>query len=142
MTIDVSKLGELEPLTEEQGRRCIDVANEIRDRVPVHWTNRGHFGPAGWKWTHALCPSLSVICTVGYWDGLCWIHASIAWEKKMPGYDELVKLKSEFVGEDGKAIMVLPAAAEHVNIHKFALHLYSCLDEDPLPDFTMGSGSI
>jgi hypothetical protein len=45
-----------------------------------------------------------------------------------------------FVGSARKAVMVLPAEEEHVNIHPFCLHLYSPLDRDPLPDFRMNGG--
>ena len=71
-----------------------------------------------------------------------WLHASIARPKMMPTYDDLTELKQTFIGKDRKAIMVLPAEAEHVNIHNYCLHLFACLGEDPLPDFTKGSGQI
>lgn len=75
-------------------------------------------------------------------DGKNWRHLSIAHPRRMPTYDELTYLKRHWAGEDAKAIMVFPAKAEHVNIHPNCLHLFVCLDGDPLPDFTQGTGSI
>ena len=75
-------------------------------------------------------------------DGRRWLHMSMAHPFRMPSYDDLTYLKRHWAGEDRKCIMVLPAKDEHVNIHKTCLHLWCCLDDDPLPDFTMGTGSI
>jgi len=74
-------------------------------------------------------------------DGKRWAHFSIAHKKRIPTWDELKDAKQLFLG-DLKAIQILPAKKEYVNIHLFCLHLFSCLDGDPLPDFTGGSGSL
>lgn len=71
-----------------------------------------------------------------------WLHFSIAHPRRLPSWNELVEAKEIFMGRDGKAIQVIPARKEHVNIHPNCLHLFSCLDHDPLPDFTRGSGSL
>jgi hypothetical protein len=47
-----------------------------------------------------------------------------------------------FIGDGRKAIQVFAPVAEHVNIHEFCLHLWHCLDGDPLPDFTRGGPTI
>jgi hypothetical protein len=87
--------------------------------------------------------NLAVIASFAqYGDGKFWLHLSISHRRRMPTYDELTYLKRHWIGDDRKAIMVLPEAKEHVNIHPRCLHLFCCLDGDPLPDFTMGSGSI
>lgn len=77
-----------------------------------------------------------------YSDGKFWLHLSMSHRRRMPTYDELTYLKRHWIGDDRKAVMVLPEKKEHVNIHPRCLHLFCCLDDDPLPDFTMGSGSI
>ncbi len=132
----------LPQLTDEQEERCEAEAERIRQVVPSHW----QFIPgwdSGGRYVHLICPAMSVIFSVAYYgDGRCWIHASIARAKMMPTYEDVMKLKNEFIGMDRKAILVLPAVSEHVNIHEHALHLFCCLDDDPLPDFTMGTGSI
>ena len=112
----------------------------------------GKSPPSGWlldegradgaRWVNTKL-RISVIGSVAQeLDGQTWAHVSIASPDRMPSYEDLVYLKRHWLGDDRKAIMVLPAKAEHVNIHGFALHLFCCLDEDPLPDFTHGSGSI
>jgi len=63
-------------------------------------------------------------------------------QKRITNYEELTYLKRHWAGDDRKCIMVLPAKKEHVNIHPNVLHLFCCLDEDPLPDFTRGLGMI
>ena len=108
--------------------------------------------PAGWivaeqrydgaKWVHVR-GRMSVIGSIAIEEDLrTWVHLSIAHRKRMPTYNDLAFLKKYWLGDDRKAIMVMPAKAEHVNIHKYCLHLWCCLDDDPLPDFTKGMGSI
>ena len=75
-------------------------------------------------------------------DGNHWLHLSISHQKRIPTYDELTYLKRHWAGPDKKCIMVLPPSDEHVNIHKFCLQLFCCLDADPLPDFTWGLPTI
>ena len=69
-------------------------------------------------------------------DGRDWLHLSMSHRKRVPNYDELVYLKKHWAGENRKAIMVLPASEEHVNIHPNVLHLFVCISGDPLPDFS------
>jgi hypothetical protein len=75
-------------------------------------------------------------------DGKKWLHMSMSHRKRVPTYDELIYLKRNWIGEDRKAIMVLPEKEKHINIHPFVLHLFCCLDGDPLPDFTQGGDTI
>lgn len=66
-----------------------------------------------------------------------WRHVSISRPDKIPSYDDLALAKRAFVGDDAKAIMVLPPADKHVNIHPFVLHLFAPHDgSDPLPEFS------
>jgi hypothetical protein len=75
-------------------------------------------------------------------DGRLWLHTSLSRRGRIPSYEDLVYLKRHWIGDDRKAVMVLPKRSEHVNIHPYVLHLFSCMDEDPLPDFTHGRGSL
>lgn len=120
--------------------------NQLPPKIlPANWTPIGEFGPGGWTYVDRR-RRLSVIQTLSdkndFGDGRTWLHVSIASPDRMPTYDELIELKATFVGEDRKAIMVLPPRSEHVNIHPNCLHLYCCLDGDPLPDFTTGKEMI
>lgn len=74
-------------------------------------------------------------------DGKRWIHLSMSHKNRVPYWDELKDAKFIFLG-DRKAIQVFPSKAEWVDICPYALHLFSCLDEDKLPDFSRGSGSL
>jgi hypothetical protein len=85
---------------------------------------------------------LRVIASIGVEnDGKAWLHVSCSFAKGLPEYEDMTAVKRVFIGKDRKAIQVFPAEKEHVNIAE-VLHLYSCLEEDSLPDFTHGTGSI
>lgn len=75
-------------------------------------------------------------------DGREWVHASLSRRSRMPTYEDMALVKRLFIGEEKKAIQIFPPGSEHVNIHNFCLHLFHCVDEDVLPDFTRGSGLI
>lgn len=75
-------------------------------------------------------------------DGLRWLHMSCSRADKLPSWLDLRSVKDLFVGVDKVAIQVLPKQTEFVNIHPRVLHLFSCLDDFSLPDFTRGTGSL
>jgi hypothetical protein len=60
----------------------------------------------------------------------------------MPGYIELKEAKDLFIGPELEAYQVFPKALKHVSIHPNCLHLWCCLDNPILPDFTRGGLSI
>lgn len=84
---------------------------------------------------------LVVLVGVGIWEGKGWIHVSCSHRDKVPSWKELCEVKDQFIG-DHKAIQVFPKKAEYVNIMPNCLHLWACLSDDGLPDFTKGFGSI
>lgn len=75
-------------------------------------------------------------------DGKRWLHVSCAYASRLPSWEDLRMVKDLFIGPDRAAYQVLPPTAKHVNIHSYCLHLWSCVDGDPLPDFTQGGDSI
>lgn len=81
---------------------------------------------------------LTVILEVECVDGELWAHLSMSvmrrGHERTPTWTELRWCKEYFLG-DRKAIQVLPPRAEYVNINPHVLHLYTCLERDPLPDF-------
>ncbi len=86
---------------------------------------------------------LKVICSCSQEvDGHWWMHVSGSHRDRQPSYKELREIKDMFVGKQRKAIQVFPKEEEYVNLAKFVLHLWSCLDHDPFPDFTAGTGSL
>lgn len=89
---------------------------------------------------------ISLIVTVeDHDDGRKWVHISIAKPPHIigsPGWDDLVLARNAIVGPNAKAIQVLPPVEEHVNFHPKCFHIFHCLSEDPLPDFTRGKGIL
>ena len=81
---------------------------------------------------------LMVIASAGeYQDGKEWLHISFSRKSRIPSYDDLQRVKRDFIGEDKKAVLVLPEKENYVNIHKNCLHLFYS-KENPLPEFSNG----
>jgi len=75
-------------------------------------------------------------------DGKRWLHVSCSRKDKLPSWNDLRRVKDLFIGTSRSAIQVLPRQEKHINIHPRVLHLFTCLDGDPLPDFTRGTESL
>ena len=76
-------------------------------------------------------------------DGKRWQHLSVSRRDRLPSYEELAFVKRCWIGKDKYAYFVFPPEAKHINIDKFCLHLWCCLDGDAvLPDFTRGGNTI
>ena len=90
----------------------------------------------GWKFN-----GLSVIASVGKYNGVEWLHVSFSRRSRMPTYDDLQLVKREFIGNNKKAVMVFPEEKNYVNIHPNCLHLWYSA-ENPIPEFSMGLGMI
>jgi len=108
--------------------------------------------PPKWKEIRSAFPGqvtymrksgLAVIITASEkLDGRMWKHVSMSRQRSVPDYRDMCEVKEIFIGRDKKAIQVFPPESEHVNIHPNCLHLWHCMTEDPLPDFTEGMGTI
>jgi hypothetical protein len=84
----------------------------------------------------ASAQGLLVICSASRErDGKRWIHVSMSRHKRLPSYDDMCLVKNQFLGANRLAVQVFARAAHHVNINPHVLHLWSCLDGDPVPDF-------
>ena len=107
--------------------------------------------PAGWRllfrsedgarWERIFTGHTLILSGSVESDGRRWLHMSLAHPSRLPSWDELRSAKEWSLG-DIKAVQVLPPRREYVNIHPHCLHLFACIDADPLPDFTRGSGSL
>ena len=85
---------------------------------------------------------LMVIASCGeYQDEKEWLHISFSRKSRIPSYKDMQRVKRDFIGEDKKAVFVLPEKENYVNIHKNCLHLFYS-KENPLPEFSNRSGSI
>lgn len=91
---------------------------------PVIWPpGSGH--KAANAWTHRLSLGFNVMRS---WSttkaGDKWIHISLSRPDRMPEYLDLKKVKEDFIGPEFEAYQVFPASVDHVNAHKFCLHLW------------------
>jgi len=109
--------------------------------APFSWT-RVERGADGGKYRHDLSGQTVIISASIEDDGRAWLHFSTAFAHRLPTWPEFVSTKEKFLGAEVKAIQIIPPRAEYVNIHPYVLHAFVCLDGDPLPDFTRGSGSL
>ena len=118
-------------------------ALDILPRVlPVGWEGPTCSAALG-TWYRNRAQGLVVIGTAEVEaDGKRWLHVSVSRRSRMPTYEDLALVKRLFIGPARKAIQVFPPEAEHVNVHPYALHLWCCLDADPLPDFRRQDGTI
>jgi len=90
-------------------------------------------------WEHN---GLMIIASVGkYEDGREWLHISVSRKSRLPTYDEITRIKRDFIGDDRKAVTVLPEKKYHVNLHENCLHLFYS-EDNPLPEFSAGLGTI
>ena len=92
---------------------------------------------------------IEVVLSVAYeLDHRIWVHVSAAGFRKgsgeyLPTWEEMLRVKNDFIGEDKWAYQVFPSSKDYVNINPYVLHLFALLDGEPaLPDFTGGTGSI
>lgn len=83
-----------------------------------------------------------------YGDGRVWLHVSACGrtgERKyhLPSWEDMKRVKADFIGEDRWAYQVFPDARHYINQNPYVLHLFSLLDGTPaLPDFTWGLGTL
>lgn len=75
-------------------------------------------------------------------DGNVWAHVSASLATALPGWVIMKRLKRDVLGEEACAVLVMPPASKHVDIHTFVHHLWGRLDGPTVPDFTHGTGSI
>lgn len=112
------------------------VADRLPRLLPIGW-ERIQTTEDGARYLYrrsGIAPVLSVIISGCIeLDGKRWIHVSCAY---------MGANRNTLLGRDAKAIQVLAPASEHITIHDFCLHLWHCVDGDPLPDFTHGGQGL
>jgi hypothetical protein len=75
-------------------------------------------------------------------DGKRWLHVSLSRRDRLPNWGDIKHVRDVFLGPEKTAYQIIAPKSEWVNIHRYCLHLWHCVDGDPLPDFTRGVGSI
>jgi hypothetical protein len=108
--------------------------------LPPKWTVET--GEDGFRFFNYDDGQVVIISEQKELDGKQWIHFSMSCRARVPDWDELRNAKELFLGVESKAVMVIPARSEYVNINARVLHLFVCLEGDPLPDFTGGGGTL
>lgn len=110
-------------------------------RPPIGWqcTLRSEDGA---KYERILTGQTVIVSEDIEQDGRRWRHFSTAFPNRLPTWDEFVATKEAFLGAESKAIQVLAPRSQWVNINPYVLHLFECMDADPLPDFTRGLGTL
>lgn len=96
----------------------------------------------GYKWHHEEQGTSVIVSWAKEEDEKTWVHFSMACAARVPNWEELKNAKEVFLGVESKAVLVIPPRSEYVNINARVLHLFVCLDENPLPDFTRGGGML
>lgn len=106
----------------------------LPSRLPEGWKARGQCQVTGChRYRHR--DGLTVAVTTSEEsDGDAWLHASFSRRHRVPDWNDVTRVKHVFIGDHRKAVSILPATTEHVNLHPRCLHLWSNLDRDPLPD--------
>lgn len=122
-----------------------DVVRAALSRVPPSWRLIEKLQAGG----AFLRGGIQVLYTVQrYGDGEIWVHASATGRRSadsffLPSWDDMKRVKYDFIGPDRWAYQVFPAEKDYVNQAPTVLHLYARLEGEPaLPDFTWGLGVI
>jgi hypothetical protein len=104
--------------------------------LPAMWIRQPDYGPA------AVFKSLDglavLISAKRERDSKRWLHVSASRQNRIPSWEDLREIKLLFIGAEKLAVQVLPRQSEYVNVNPCVLHLWHCLDGDPVPDFRVG----
>lgn len=103
--------------------------------LPADWRREPNFGPAA---HYESGGGMRVLITKEMHEDekvRVWVHLSVSRPTRLPSWEDLKQVKDLFIGRDKMAFQALPPASEYVNVHQNCLHLWYCLDGNPLPSF-------
>ena len=80
-------------------------------------------------WQHALTRTTVLRSIAKMRDGSEWIHVSVAHKTMLPDWNDLVRIRDEFIGKDCECYQVFPKVADYINIHSNCLHIWCPVDE-------------
>lgn len=125
----------MELITEEVPAWCYGLFPD----APIGFLREPHELLGPWVYTQIgarRMTGLGVICTARVErDGRRWMHVSCSRRDRLPDWEDLKLVKRVFIGAERLAVQVLPREADYVNINARVMHLWSCLEADPVPDF-------
>lgn len=98
---------------------------------PTHWRKFSSPVTEGLasNWKHALTEMTVLRSLSTMKNGEKWIHVSVALPGRLPSWEELTKIKNEFLGRGVNALQVLASDDTHANLHFFCLHCWLPLQE-------------
>jgi hypothetical protein len=106
--------------------------------------------PSGWREIpgadgakYVAPDGMSVIVSGAFeLDGKRWLHVSCSRRERLPSWEDLRAVKDRFIGLEALALQVLPPQSRYINLNPHVLHLWHCVDAEPVPDFARGGGTI
>lgn len=141
------------PLTPVRWRPLSEAALEALQAgttLPDGWRRRTDLG-VGYVFDGV---GLTVFFDAGHEeDGKRWLHLSISRrDKALPRWEDLVRVRGIFIPTHLAAFHVVPRPAQHYDAEARGhvprgsrvevMHLWACLDGDPLPDFLRSRGGV
>lgn len=109
--------------------------------LPAGWTVRVT-SDDGASYIHTRTMQTVIVSVARELDGRRWLHFSTAFPARLPTWAELRDTARLFIGRERCSVLVIPPESEHVNIHNFVLHTFSCLDGETVPNFTRGGSTL
>lgn len=81
-------------------------------------------------WQHRLVEKMTVLRSQSMMkNGDQFVHVSVARTDRLPSWEELNKVKREFIGDSYSAYQILSKKEDHVNMHEHCLHLWHPIGE-------------
>lgn len=108
---------------------------------PGHWQRlsdviwppgSGHV--AAYAWQHKIIKMVVLRSKAVMQDGRIFTHVSLSRTDRLPTWEEVGKVRDEFIGENVPAMHVVPAKKDYVNVHNFCLHLWAHPDSSYAPN--------
>lgn len=89
----------------------------------------------GAKWALPATGQTAILTGGVEADGKRWLHFSTALPTRVPSWDDVVRAKEAILGPERLAVSVYVPRSQWISVDDFCLHLWSCLDGDPVPNF-------
>lgn len=95
--------------------------------IPAGWNHNGIFGRSA-VYINKI-NSMTVLISLDRInpDEFNTLHVSVSRKNKLPTWDDLKKVKHDFIGAEGEAFQCFPKNSEFVNMHSYCMHLWSTL---------------